>query len=83
MHYMDISFSDDIKEKIEELQERALVENVLSVKVPFRYKRVDCKVVGLTPVQELKEGDEIFNSIQYCGRWGGGTFWKFDLIQKI
>ena len=80
---MDIAFSDDIKNKVEQLQHKPLVENVLNVKVPYRYKRVDCKVTGLTPVQDLKEGDEIFNSIQYCGQWGGGVFWKFDLIEKI
>jgi hypothetical protein len=83
LHYMDIKVSDDIREKIEEMQHKPIQDNTLNVKVPYRYNRVDCKVIGLTPVQDLKEGDEIFNSIQYCGKWGGGTFWKFDLIQKI
>jgi len=83
LHYMDISVSDDIKEKIEEMQHKPMQDNTLHVKVPYRYNRVDCKVLGLTPVQGLKDGDKIFNSIQYCGKWDGGTFWKFVSIQKI
>lgn len=57
--------------------------DVLGVKVPFRYKRVDCEVRGLTPVQDLKEGDEIEATIVYCGKWGGGDYWKFSSIEKI
>jgi len=83
LHYMDISVSGDMKEKIEKIQGEPIHDTILHVKVPYRYNRVDCNVSGLTPVQELKEGDEIFNSIQYCGKWGGGTFWKFVSIQKI
>ena len=83
LYYMDILVADEVIEKIEKMQQKFMADNMLSVKVPFRYNRVDCKVQGLTPVQDLIEGDEISNSIQYCGKWGGGVFWKFGLIQKI
>lgn len=83
LRYMDIMMCDKMRTRIGQMQQKELLDNTLSVKVPFRYNRVDCKVEGLTPVQDLKEGDNILNAIQYCGQWGGGTFWKFDLVKKI
>ena len=83
LYYMDISLTQDIKERVEKVQDKIITNDILKVKIPYRYNRVDCKVVGIIPVEDMKEGDEIFNSIQYCGKWGGGTFWKFDMIQKI
>jgi hypothetical protein len=32
-------------------------DNVLKVKIPWRYNRVMCKVHGIRPIQELKEGE--------------------------
>ena len=29
------------------------------VKVPFRYGRVMCRIEGITPIQDLKEGQKI------------------------
>lgn len=58
-------------------------DEVMSVKVPFRYKRVDCEVKGLTPVQDLKEGDTIEATIVYCGRSGDFQYWKFSSIEKV
>ena len=83
MFYMDVNVIGDAKAKIENYQQKKILNDVLEVKIPYRYKRVDCKVKGLVPVQALKKGDDIFNQIQYCGRWGGKNFWKFDLIEKI
>lgn len=83
LRYMDILLSSDIKEKVETMQSKVMHDDILSVKVPYRYNRVDCKVVGIIPVEDMKEGDKIFNSIQYCGKWGGGTFWKFDMLEKL
>lgn len=57
--------------------------NVLSVKIPYRYRRVDCQVLGITPVEDLKPGDEIFTTVQFCGAWKSGLYWRFNLIQKI
>jgi hypothetical protein len=32
-------------------------EKVIKVKIPWRYNRVMCKVNGIRPIQELKEGE--------------------------
>lgn len=58
-------------------------DEVISVKVPYRYKRVDCEVKGLTPVQDLKEGDTIEATIVYCGKSGDFYYRKFSSIEKI
>ena len=90
--YMDIEITGDFLEIIKRTQNTSnfeggfnpLRDTILSVKVPFRYKRVDCKVLGLTPVQALQNGDKIAVCLQFCGSWKDtGMFWKFDLIQKI
>lgn len=60
-----------------------LDDNILSVKIPYRYNRVDCQVLGITPVEDLQPGDEIFTTVQFCGAWKSGLYWRFNLIQKI
>ena len=60
-----------------------LDDNILLVKIPYRYNRVDCQVLGLTPVECLKPGDEISTTVQFCGAWKSGLYWRFNLIQKI
>ena len=89
--YMKIELQSEIKNKIYNLHREKnfeggmdpLVENILAVKVPYRYRRVDCKVLGLTPVEDLTIDDEIFAHIQFCGAWRSGLYWRFELIQKI
>lgn len=88
--YMKIELTPEFQEKISKIHiQKAFGEgvdplegNILNVKVPYRYKRVDCTVAGLTPVEELREGDEIFVTIQFSGSWRSGLYWRFDLIQK-
>ena len=62
-----------------------LNENVLKVKIPFRYNRVTCKVTGDKTAQELVQGDKITAEIEYCGWWENGEFggpsWKFVSIE--
>tara|TARA_R110002073_G_scaffold89826_1_gene212356 strand:- start:350 stop:697 length:348 start_codon:yes stop_codon:yes gene_type:complete len=55
-------------------------DNCLSVKVPWRYNRVDCAVSGIIPVQNLKIGDTVEPLIEYCGTWALGMFWKLSAI---
>jgi len=60
-----------------------LVGNNLSVKVPWRYKRVDCVVKGIVPVQEFEVDDEVIVEIKYCGTWNTGTYWKFISVERV
>lgn len=57
---------------------------VLTIKVPFRYRRVMCTVEGDTPVQSLAKGDKVKIIANFSGAWNvanhSGYAW---VIQKI
>jgi len=61
--------------------------NILTVKVPFRYRRVTCRFEG-APVQSLKRNDEIRVDVEFMGRWNVGTAycgytWKLNYIKLL
>lgn len=87
--YMDIRIVDEIIPQIEKTHSKfrsgmwnPLKGNILRVKIPYRYNRVDCKVEGLTPVQEMEKDDSISATIQFCGGWEAGLYWKFTTIRQ-
>jgi hypothetical protein len=53
--------------------------NILTVKVPFRYRRVMCEVKG-RPIQSLKRGDEVGVEIDFKGVWNVGNHSGFSWI---
>lgn len=59
--------------------------NVLTIKVPFRYRRVMCTVEGDTPVQSLAKGDKVKISANFSGAWNvanhSGYAWVIKTIQ--
>lgn len=63
--------------------ENPLVGKVLTLKVPYRYRRVMCEVRGDKPVQALVPGDAVeidsafavWNAGEYCG-----YSWKINKI---
>ena len=59
--------------------------NVLTIKVPFRYRRVMCTVEGDTPVQSLAKGDEVKLMAVFSGAWNvanhSGYAWVIKTIQ--
>jgi hypothetical protein len=90
--YIDIILPQKQQEIIQKINKRGgesidnwvfnpLSGNKLSVKVPWRYKRVDCIVKGIVPVQDFKVGDEVMVEIKYCGSWTTGTYWKFISVE--
>jgi hypothetical protein len=56
---------------------------ILTVKVPFRYRRVMCNVGG-KPVQSLIKGDEVDVDLEFTGAWNkdnySGYVWKLISI---
>lgn len=58
---------------------------ILTIKVPFRYRRVMCEVKG-RPVQSLVRNDVIDIDIDYMGVWNTGAYsgyaWKLTSIQS-
>ncbi len=53
--------------------------NILTVKVPFRYRRVMCEVRG-RPVQSLIKGDEVEVEVDFKGYWNVGNYSGFSWI---
>ena len=53
--------------------------NILTVKVPFRYRRVMCEVKG-RPVQSLIKGDEVEINIDFKGVWNVGNYSGFSWV---
>ncbi len=52
---------------------------ILTVKVPFRYRRVMCEVRG-RPVQSLIKGDEVEVVADFKGVWNVGNYSGFSWI---
>ena len=52
---------------------------VLTVKVPFRYRRVMCNVKG-RPIQSLIKDDEVEIMVDFKGVWNVGTYSGFSWI---
>tara|TARA_B100001121_G_scaffold310555_1_gene342481 strand:- start:526 stop:861 length:336 start_codon:yes stop_codon:yes gene_type:complete len=61
----------------------SLEGTILTVKVPWRYRKVDCKVFGITPVEAIEKGDQMDVTIEFCGAWDKGIFWKFISVEKV
>lgn len=53
--------------------------SVLTVKVPFRYRRVMCEAKG-RPVQSLIKGDEAEVVVDFKGVWNVGNYSGFSWI---
>lgn len=56
-----------------------LDHNILRVKVPYRYRRVMCEVIG-KPVQSLKKHDEVEIIINFKGAWNVGNHSGFSWV---
>jgi len=52
---------------------------VLTVKVPFRYRRVMCEVKG-RPMQSLIKGDEVEVVMDFKGVWNVGNYSGFSWV---
>ena len=52
---------------------------ILTVKVPFRYRRVMCKVEG-RPIQSLKRDDETEVELDFKGIWNVGNHSGFSWV---
>jgi hypothetical protein len=51
--------------------------STLTVKVPFRYRRVMCEVKG-RPIQSLIRGDEVEVVVDFKGVWNVGNYSGFS-----
>ena len=68
--YIRLVLPDNIVNRVRSKHE--IDGKVLTVKVPFRYRRVMAKNMGTRPLQSLIKGDEIEVDIEYMGLWSVG-----------
>ena len=89
--YINIKLDEDAVWKINKIQYvsvniNPLVGNILKVKIPFRYRKIEVPVRGDKTVYELKKDDVIMITIKYCGVWKAenlsGYAWKAVLISS-
>ena len=73
------------RRQTKEVRDNPLDGRILTVKVPFRYRRVMCKVEG-EPVQALTIGSEVEVEIDFMGVWNVGEYsgysWKLVSIKS-
>ena len=93
--YIRFFISDAVKQRIQFAHSRnpldrehrldPLEGNVLTVKVPFRYRRVMCTFEGV-PVQSLQKDDTVDVDVTYMGMWTHeaycGYTWKLTYIKS-
>ena len=93
--YIRFFISDDVKQRVQSMQSRYPLEreqrhdpldgNVLTVKVPFRYRRVMCTFEGV-PVQSLEKNDPVDVDVMFMGMWTHeeycGYAWKLSYIKS-
>lgn len=64
------------------VKDNPLDGKVLTIKVPFRYRRVMCKNMGVRPLQSLIKGDLVEIEIEFTGLWTVGDYtgytWKLS-----
>lgn len=91
--YLDLALTPDDAEKIENVHKDSydklrkrniripLEGNILKVKVPLR----GLKTIGTKTVHELRRGDPVTVTLDWCGAWEYGDFcglaWKINLIE--
>ena len=94
--YMRLTIPDEIAFKVRSAQSRVMLHgpnvdnplegNVLTVKIPFRYRRVMCSYEG-APVQSLKKADEVEIISDFTGGWNVGNHsgytWKLSSIKLL
>ena len=56
--------------------------STLKVKVPFRYNRVMCDVIGHVPIQDYKEG-LIVEAVLQKKLWEGETHWILHTVREL
>lgn len=98
--YIQVFLTPTVKKRIIEIEDGlkgyykpgALIMNprendVLRIKVPYKYNRVSCEVRGLNPVQDFKVGQTVDVTVEFCGVWSvndyTGPSWKLVSVEGL
>ena len=88
--YINLQLDETLIEKVNKIQcvpvhINPLIGGILKVKLPFRYKKFEFKMIGDKTIYELGYDDPIAIRIKYCGIWKADGFsghaWKVISIE--
>ena len=92
--YMKLKLDDTSRQKLDDHHKKEaakykmicppskLQHDILQLKIPWRYNRVMCIVNGLTPVEDMLENHSVVCTIEFCGSFTLGMFWKIFSISS-
>tara|TARA_B100001564_G_C20670049_1_gene685716 strand:+ start:472 stop:795 length:324 start_codon:yes stop_codon:yes gene_type:complete len=94
--YIQVMLSNETALKVRSTQSKISLKNpniinpldgnILTIKVPFRYRRVTCSFDGV-PVQTLKRNDTVQIVTEFMGGWNVGDYsgfsWKLGYIKLL
>ena len=95
-HYLRLTIPDTVALNIRSAQSKVFLKNtnidnplegnILTVKIPFRYRRVMCEYEG-APIQSLKKSDKVNITTDFMGGWNVGNYsgysWKLGYIKLL
>jgi hypothetical protein len=75
--YIRVILPERVSQSISRVHKESVSDNplcgrILTIKVPFRYRRVMAKNMGARPLQSLIKGDTLELDIEYMGMWSAG-----------
>lgn len=81
---VNIEAKNNHKLNAENYIQKDFFDDTLTLKVPFRYRRVMCPMTGSKPLQEVLPGDEVDVEVEYTGVWHAGGYsghsWKIKNV---
>ena len=82
--YIRLVIPEKCAQIVDRMHKKAVRDNpldgrVLTVKVPFRYRRVMCEVRG-QPVQSLIKDDEVEVVVEFKGVWNVGEYSGYSWV---
>lgn len=81
---VNIEAKNNYKLNAENYIQKDFFDDTLTLKVPFRYRRVMCPMTGSKPIQEVLPGDEVDVEVEYTGVWHAGGYsghsWKITNV---
>jgi len=81
---IQIESRNNYKLNSENYIQKDFFDNTLTLKIPFRYRRVMWPMSGRKPIQEVVTDDEVDVEVEYTGVWHASNYsghsWKIKNI---
>ena len=81
---LNVESKNNYKLNPENFIQKDFFDDTLTLKVPYRYRRVMCPMTGSKPIQEVDVDDEVDVEVEYTGVWHASNYsghsWKIKNI---